>query len=100
MLQQILALFFVLALLGGALVLLRRKGMAQFTAFPYRPARRSGQIKLLDRLALGHQHALVLVDVRSEKILVGISPSGCHRIAAFGPSSEMTSQSEDECASC
>ena len=96
-LQQILALFFVLTLLGGALVLLRKKGMAQFAAFPYRPARRSGQIKLLDRLPLGHQHALVLVDVANEKILVGISPSGCNRIACFG--SSVTAQNGDECES-
>ena len=100
MLQQILALFFVLALLGAALVLLRKKGMAQFKTFPYRAARRTGEIKVLDRLPLGPQHSLLLVHVANQKILVGISPSGCNRIADFGAVSDEMARNEDECASC
>jgi flagellar biosynthetic protein FliO len=100
MLQQILALFFVLALLAGALVLLRKKGMAQFKAFPYRAARRTGEIKVLDRLPLSPQHSLVLVDVENRKMLIGISPSGCNRIANFGAVSNEPTPNEDECASC
>jgi flagellar biosynthetic protein FliO len=101
MLQQILALFFVLALLGGALFLLRKKGMAQFTPFPYRPPRKTGEIKLVDRLPLGPQHSLVLVHVANEKILVGVSPSGCNRIAGFGALSVTPGPDGDSpCASC
>lgn len=100
MLQQILALFFVLALLGAALVLLRKKGMAQFKTFPYRATRRTGEIKVLDRLPLGPQHSLLLVHVANQKILVGISPSACNRIADFGAFSDEMAPNEDECASC
>ncbi|MBV8068327.1 MAG: FliO/MopB family protein [Acidobacteriaceae bacterium] len=98
MLQQVLALFFVLSLLAGALVLLRRKGFAQFAALPYRPGRREGDIKLLDRLPLGPQNSLVLVQVASERILIGVSPAGCTHIAGFGRDETDAARAEGECA--
>ena len=69
MLQQILALVFVLALLGSALFLLRQKGLARFTGFSRRGGARSGEIKLLDRLSVTPQHSLLLVEVANESIL-------------------------------
>jgi flagellar biogenesis protein FliO len=99
MLQQILALFFVLSLLGCALFLLRKKGLAHFAGFPRRAGSRTGEIQLLDRMALTPQHSLVLVNVANEVILVGISPSGCNRIAGFGKEAMMQAGSEVECAS-
>lgn len=98
MLQQILALFFVLSLLGGALFLLRKKGVTQFAGFPRRGAKGAGEIRLLDRMPLGPQHSLVLVNVSDQLILVGVSPSGCNRIAAFNRRITMPN-GEIECGS-
>jgi flagellar biosynthetic protein FliO len=73
--QQALAVFTVLAMLGGALWLLRRKGLAQFNL-------RSGsgggrKMQSIERLALTPQHSLHLVQVAGRVLLVGVSPTGC-----------------------
>jgi flagellar biosynthetic protein FliO len=73
--QQGLAVITVLALLGGCLWLLRRKGMAAFTL---RAGSGSGRrMQLIERLALTPQHSLILVQVAGRVLLVGTSPSGC-----------------------
>ncbi|MBV8553621.1 MAG: flagellar biosynthetic protein FliO [Acidobacteriaceae bacterium] len=83
MLQQIAALFIVLILLVGTLAVLRKKGLAHFP--PMRGGRggRTGDIQVMDRISLSPQHSLFLVHVRNELILVGISPSACHRVGSF-----------------
>ena len=98
MLQQVLALLSVLALLGGALFLLRRKGLAQFRLPGYGSTRRTGEIKLLDRMPLTPQHSLVLVHIENEKILIGVSPSGCQLITGFGTTSNFPARSNEQCA--
>lgn len=74
--QPVLAALFVLGLLGGALFLLRRKGLARFDV---KALGRSGsrQIQLLERLPLTPQHSLHLVSVDGRKLLIAASPGGC-----------------------
>jgi flagellar biogenesis protein FliO len=74
--QQILAVLFVLGLLGGTLFWLRSKGMARFTGAGLR---RSGgrRMQSLERLPLTPQHSLHLVRVGGKVLLIGVSPGGC-----------------------
>jgi flagellar biogenesis protein FliO len=74
--QPVLAVFFVLALLGAALYGLRAKGLARFTGKGF--VRQGGkQMQALERLALTPQHSLHLVSVGGRTLLVAVSPSGC-----------------------
>lgn len=85
--QQYGAVFLVLALLGGALWLLRRRGWA--AAGRGRPGR---QLEVVDRLALSPQHSLHLVRAGDTVILLACSPGGCavvrHAGAAAKPGLE------------
>lgn len=92
MAEQILAAFFVLALLLATLWLLRRKGLARFNfALPNRLSR-SNQMRVIDRIPLTAQHSLHLVQIQNRTILVGVSPSGCNRLAAFKDSFPLDEQ--------
>lgn len=72
--QQMMAVALVLAMLGGALWLLRRRGVASFQL----PGRRGGRnLESLDRLGLGPQHVLHLVRFQDRALLLAVSPSGC-----------------------
>jgi flagellar biogenesis protein FliO len=83
-LQQILSILLVLGLLTATLVLLRRRGLAQFSVPFVRASSRPKEMQVLERIGLSPQHSLHLVQVRSSVILIGLSPSGCNRIATFG----------------
>ncbi len=74
MADQILAVFAVLALLGGAMWWLRSRGLARFS-----PAGggRVRQMEILERLPLTPQHSLHLVRLANRTVLVGTSPAGC-----------------------
>jgi flagellar biosynthetic protein FliO len=74
--QQTIVVFFVLALLGGTLYWLRRRGLAQFS-FPSKPGSGSRKIQLVERLPLSPQHSLHLVRVGGRELLIGVSPAGC-----------------------
>jgi flagellar biogenesis protein FliO len=71
LLQQISAVAMVLALLGATLWLLQRKGLIV--------QRRTGsrQLEVIERVALGPQHALSLVRVSGKTMLVGTGPGVC-----------------------
>jgi flagellar biogenesis protein FliO len=73
-LQQITAVVAVLALLGGSLWLLRRRGLANWAV-----GRRSGsrRMEYLERLPLSPQHTLHLVRLGDRDLLLAASPSGC-----------------------
>ena len=74
--QPLLAVFFVLGLLGAALYGLRSKGLARFNGKGF--ARQGGkQMQALERLSLTPQHSLHLVSVGGRTLLVAVSPSGC-----------------------
>ena len=75
-LQQTIAVFVVLALLGGTLFWLRRKGWAQFSLSAKRGSV-SRKIQLIERLPLSAQHSLHLVRVGGRELLIGVSPAGC-----------------------
>jgi flagellar biogenesis protein FliO len=74
--QPALAALFVLALLGGALYLLRAKGLARFNGRVF--AGRGGkQMQSIERLPLTPQHSLHLVSVAGRTLLVAVSPGAC-----------------------
>jgi flagellar biosynthetic protein FliO len=74
--QQILGVVAVLALLGGSLWWLRRKGLAQFAVRGPGGAK-TRSMKVVERLALSPQHSLYLVRVAGRTMLIAASPGGC-----------------------
>lgn len=74
--QQVLAVFGVLAALGGTLYWLRHKGMAQISLKGISRNSRK-RMQSIERLALTPQHSLHLVSVGSRVLLVAVSPGGC-----------------------
>jgi flagellar biogenesis protein FliO len=78
--QQLLAVFLVLALLLATLALFRRKGLAQFRPVLRNHSGRPREMQVLERIALSPQHSLHLVNVRDSVFLIGVGPSGCHKI--------------------
>jgi len=78
--QQFGAVAAVLILLAACLWWLRRRGLA---ALPLRNG--NGRLlKTLERLSLGPQHSLHLVQLGEEKLLVACSPAGCALLARRG----------------
>jgi flagellar biogenesis protein FliO len=81
-LQPILAVILVLSLLTGLLYFLRRRGIASFPSLPAgsgfgRQTANARQMKVLERVPLGTQHALHLVRVGDRLILVATAPGSC-----------------------
>ncbi len=74
--QQILAVLFVLGLLGGTLLWLRGRGLVRFTGMG---VKRSGgkRMQSLERLPLTPQHSLHLISVSGRMLLIAVSPGGC-----------------------
>ncbi len=72
-LQPVAAIVLVLALLGGALFLLKRRGMATFTGSAGRPR----QLELIERVALDAQHSIHLVRVGGRSVLIATAPGQC-----------------------
>ena len=79
--QPILAVILVLSLLGGVLFFLRRRGIASFQGFPAAVAN-ARQLKVVERVPLGAQHALHLVRVGDRLILVATAPGSCQILDA------------------
>ncbi len=77
--QPALAALFVLGLLGGALYLLRAKGLARFNGRGLGGfARQAGrQMHSIERLPLTPQHSLHLVSIGGRTLLVTVSPGSC-----------------------
>ena len=75
-LQPMAAVVLVLALLGGALFLLRKRGAGSLSF-----ARLSGagprRMQVLERLPLGPQHALHIVRVGARAVVVATAPTSC-----------------------
>lgn len=87
-LQQILAVFFVLALLGGTLYWLRSRGLAHFSLgrFSLKTPRGTAarRMQTIDRLSLTPQHSLHLVRVGTQVLLIAVSPGGCTVVEGSG----------------
>jgi flagellar biogenesis protein FliO len=94
--QQAFAILLVLGLLIGTLALLRRRGLAQFSAGLSRGASRPRQMQVIEKIGLTPQHSLHLVNVREDLFLIGVSPSGCDKIAAFGGSGNAIDSREQD----
>jgi len=77
---QMGAVGLVLALLGGTLWWLRRRGIAGVLP-PRRPMGR--RLECLERLPLGPQHTLHLVRLGDTALLVASSPAGCALVHRF-----------------
>jgi flagellar biogenesis protein FliO len=76
MLQPIAAIILVLSLLGGTLYVLRRRGMASLSGTP-KLTGVARQMKVVERIPLGAQHALHLVRVGDMLVLVATAPGCC-----------------------
>jgi flagellar biogenesis protein FliO len=84
-LQPVLAVLLVLALLGGTLYFLRKRGLAVFAAgMPSlgRKGANTRQLKVVERLALGPHHALHLVSIGETLVVISTSPGSCQAIDA------------------
>jgi flagellar biogenesis protein FliO len=70
--QPLAAVVLVMALLGGVLVMLKRRGVVSFDS-------RAGarRMVVVERVALGPQHALHLVRTGGRLLLVATSPGSC-----------------------
>lgn len=69
--EPIAAIVLVLALLGSALLLLKRRGVVSF------PAQGVKKLEVVERVSLGPQHALHLVRVGGRCVLIGTAPTSC-----------------------
>ncbi|HTS66735.1 MAG TPA: flagellar biosynthetic protein FliO [Candidatus Acidoferrales bacterium] len=78
--EQMTAVALVLALLGGTLWWLRRRG---FVGLTLRGNRAISRMQCLERLPLGTQHTLHLVRVGDMELLLASSPAGCALIEAL-----------------
>ncbi len=72
--QQVTSVAVVLLLLCGSLWWLRRRGIAVI-GVPRRSAGR--RMECVERLSLGPQHALHLIQLGDIDLLVSSSPAGC-----------------------
>jgi flagellar biosynthetic protein FliO len=85
MLEQTAAVFLVLALLLGALWLLKRKGFARVNVKVLNRVRSPHQLEIVEQMPLTPTHSLHLVRLQDQLILVGVSPGSCstlHMVAA------------------
>ena len=78
-LQPIAAICLVLALLGGALFLLKKRGAASFH-LPRLASSAPRRMEVLERVTLGPQHALHLVRVGDRSLLIATAPSACQLV--------------------
>jgi flagellar biosynthetic protein FliO len=75
-LQPMAAVVLVLALLGGALFVLRKRGAATFS-FSRLSSVGPRRMQVLERLPLGPQHALHIVRVGGRALVVATAPTSC-----------------------
>ena len=95
-LNQILAVGFVLGLLGGLVWWLRRRGGARFE-WPA-PSGRARLVEILESRALGARHALHVVRVADRAWILAAHPSGCS-ILESRPIEEIRPQKGKTCGS-
>jgi flagellar biogenesis protein FliO len=74
--QPLAAIVFVMALLGGALLLLKKRGGATFR-MPGISGSAAKRLEVMERVSLGPQHALHLVRVDGRTMVVTTAPGGC-----------------------
>ncbi|MFN7994726.1 MAG: flagellar biosynthetic protein FliO [Bryobacteraceae bacterium] len=79
--RQVLAVSGVLLLMGASLWWLRCKGMARLGGLSRHTRQRHMQV--LERVVLGPQHSLHLVQVAGRALVVGVSPAGCQLLQSI-----------------
>ncbi len=75
--RQALSVFFVLALLGGALWALRRSAGPWHRLIARRVKDKTRSLELVERVALTPQHSLHLVRAAGREWLLATHPRGC-----------------------
>jgi flagellar biogenesis protein FliO len=76
--QPFAAIVLVMALLGGALLFLKKRGGATLR-FPAAGPRR---LEVIERVSLGPQHALHLVRTGDRVVLIATAPNSCQLLEA------------------
>ena len=74
--QPLAAIALVMTLLGGALLLLKKRGAVSFR-MPGNTGVTPRRLEVLERVSLGPQHALHLVRAGDRIVLVATAPNGC-----------------------
>lgn len=74
--QPFAAIFLVMGLLGGALLLLKKRGAASFRV-PGISSSSARRLEVVERVSLGPQHSLHLVRAGSRLLLVATAPNSC-----------------------
>ena len=74
--QPFAAIVLVMALLGGALWALKRRGAASFR-IPGISTSAPRRLEVVERISLGAQHSLHLVRADDRLILVATAPNSC-----------------------
>ncbi len=75
LIQPLAAVVLVMALLGGLLFMLKRRGVASFHLPGPIPSPR--RLQVLERVPLTAQHALHLVKAEDRILLIATSPDAC-----------------------
>lgn len=83
-LRQFFSVLLVFALLGGALVLLRRGSSSSFRLASFgkslslaKSKGRERSLESIERIALTPQHSLHLVRIQGREVVVATHPQGC-----------------------
>jgi flagellar biogenesis protein FliO len=74
--QPLAAIIFVMVLLGGALLLLKKRGAASFR-IPGISSSTPRGLEVIERISLGPQHSLHLVRAGHRLLLIATAPNSC-----------------------
>ncbi len=77
MVRPLAAIVLVMALLGGALRLMRKRGAVVFPKAFGGKAGVSRQLEVIERVSLGPQHAVHLVRIGESHVLIATGPGHC-----------------------
>jgi flagellar biogenesis protein FliO len=78
--QPLAAIVLVMALLGGVLLILKKRGAVSVTVPHW--------LEVVERVSLGPQHALHLVRAGGRVLLVVTGPNSCELLDYSGPGEE------------
>jgi len=79
--QPLAAIILVMALLGGALLLLKRRGAASLR-IPGVSVSAPRRLELVERISLGPHHSLHLVRAGGRLLLVATAPTSCQVLSS------------------
>ena len=85
--QPLAAIVLVMALLGGVLLMLKKRGAASFR-LPGGSGSLPRRLELVERVSLGPQHALHLVRAEGRVLMVVTGPNSCQLLDYSSPDGE------------